>query len=198
MASLTKTIQTPLVSLQSIASNSKVIGTPLSVANNLAATVMIHFGRRSASALTAPVNIRIEASAKSSGDEHWYPLVIFQSTAAAVTSQAVNGTCASAQAVVPMTSTTGQVLSDIVYIDNGTVGNSCWGRICVITSNTSITLEDNLINAQTSSTVYNGAQIFMSNLDLTAVQRIRAVVDADNTGQAVAVEIECVTADSFA
>ncbi len=160
-------------------------------------TMAIHFGRRSGTALTTATTFRIEYSAQSSGDGHWYPLATYLTKIASVTSQAVSGTCASGQNVVAMSSTTGMSVGDIVYIDNGTIANAEWGRVKVVTSNTSITLEDNLVHAQTGATVYPSAEMFAAQIDCTAVGRLRLVVDGSGTGQAIAVEAELVSADTI-
>jgi hypothetical protein len=195
--SFTKTIQTALFALQSIASNTVAISSPLSVATAIALSVYIHFGRRSATALTTGVTFRIEASSKSSGDGHWFPISQWLTNKATVGSEAVSGTCNAGQAVILMASTTGFVVGDIVFIDNSTIANSEWGRIKTVTTNTSITLQENLASAQTGSTVYAGAQMAPITLDVAAHKRVRVVVDASETGQAVAVEVEAITCDSI-
>lgn len=201
--SVNKTVATSVLAIQSVASNTVVISSAISVATALAGWLTIHFGRRSNTALTGGVIIRVEGSAKSSGDGFWFPLAQFKTMLAAQTSQAVNGTCASGQNVVAMTSTTGMSADPdsanghVVYIDNTTIANAEFHRVKVITSNTSITLEDNLTNAQTGATVYPGAEMFSAYLDLTAVTRLRVVVQADNTGVACAIEALLNTADSI-
>lgn len=207
MATISKTQGTSILAVQSIASNAVLISSAQDVSTKLAATVFIHFGRRSDSALTEGVQIRIEASAKSSGDGQWFPLAQFITQVQAVTHQAVSGTCNAGQAVIAMASTTGMSadwasasspIGNLVYIDNGTIGNSEFQRVKLVTLNTSITLEDNLTNAQTSSNVYQSAEIFSAQLDLTAIGRLRVVVNAYNTGVAVAAEAFMVTGDSIA
>lgn len=197
MAVITKTQGTSLLSLQSLASNSVVISSAQDVSSKLAATVFIHFGRRAAAALTEGVEFRVEASSKSSGDGHWYPLAIFKTAVAASEAEAVSGTVASGTNVITVASTTNLVAGDFVYIDNGTIANSEWGRVKSIVANTSITIEDNLVNAQTGSNIYDQAEVFVAQLDLTAIGRIRLVADGRNTGQAVAVESHMVTGDSI-
>ncbi len=196
-STLTKTDAISVLSLQSLASNSVLISSVQDVSTKFQATVLIHFGRRSNTALTAGVIFRIEGSSRASGDGYWGQLAAVQTRVAAVTSRAVNGTCASGQKVVPMTATTGQALADYVYIDNTTIANSEWGKVVVVTTNTSVTLEDNLLNAQTGSTEFPSAEVYALTVDVTAIKRLRVVVDACNTGQAVAVEVEMVTADSI-
>lgn len=198
MAAPTKTIRTPLIALASVASAAVSVGTALDVSTLLAGTVFIHFGRRAATALSVPANVRIEASSVASAHGFWFPLATFVSDTVAAADEAVNGTCNAAQAVVPMASTTGFAISDIIFIDNGTIGNSEFGRIKALASNTSVTIEDNLVNAQTGATVYNKAQVVAYQLDLTAITRIRAVVDNTGTGQAIACEVDLITCDTFA
>lgn len=197
MATPSKTQAQSIIALASLASNSVSISSALDVSTKFAGTWLIHFGRRATSALTEGLEFRIEASAKSSGDGFWYPVAAFKTKIAAVTSEAVNGTCNSGQKVIAMTSTTGMTVGDIVYIDNTTIANSEWGRIAVVTSNTSITLEDNLNNAQTGSIVFPSGEMYAAQIDLLAIGRVRVVANGDNTGQATAIEVWAVTCDSI-
>lgn len=200
MATLTKTIQTPLFAVQSLASNSVAISSELDVSTKLSASVLFRFGRTVATALTTGLTYRLEGSWKSSGDGHWGVIggAQFITNIAAVGDEAVSGTCNAGQNVIAMASTTGFTVGDRVFIKNGTFGNSEFGIIKVVTSNTSITLEDNLVNAQTGATVYAGAQSFSaSNVDLAGVKRLRAVAHGSGTGQAVAIEAQIITCDSI-
>lgn len=197
MATITKTAGTALLSLQSVASNTVITSSSQNVATMLAATVMIHFGRRAATALTEAMRFRIEASGKASGDGHWFPLVQFETAIAAAADEAVSGTVSAGTNVITVASTTGLAAGDLVYIDNSTIANSEWGRVKSIVANTSITIEDNLVNAQTGSTIYDQAEVFLAALDLTAITRIRLVADGRGTGQATAVEAWLVTGDSI-
>lgn len=197
MATITKTVGTSLLSLQSVASNTVVISSAQDVSTKLAATVFIHFGRRATTALTAGMTFRVEASSQSSGDGHWYPVASFLTAIAASESEAVSGTVSSGTNVITVASTTNLTVGDLIYIDNGTIGNSEWGRIKAVSTNTSVTIEDNLVNAQTGATIYDRAEMFVAQIDLTAISRIRLVADGSNTGQAVAVEAHMITADSI-
>lgn len=199
MATYSKTQGTSVLSLQSVASGAVLISSAIDVSGKIAATLFIHFGRRAAAALTEGVQFRIEASSKSSGDGHWYPLFIYTSDIAAASDEGVSGTVNSGTNVITVASTTGFVAGDIIYIDNGTIGNSEWGRVKSIVTNTSITIEDNLVNGQTGATIYDQAQIFRAiDINCRAIGRLRVVVDNKGSGQAVAVEAHMVTADSFA
>jgi hypothetical protein len=197
MGTPSKTPAVALITLQSVASNAVVVGTAVDVSTKLAAFIGIHIGRRATTALTTAAVIRIEASTKASGDGYWFTLFSVASDTVACENEPVSGTVSAGTAVVTVASTTNLTAGDLVYIDNGTIANSEWGRVKAISANVSITLEDALRNAQTSSQIYDRAQIIGARVDLQAVTRIRAVVDASATGQAIAVEVDAVTFDSF-
>jgi len=201
MATYTKTQGTSVLTLQSVASGAVLISTAIDVSGKIAVTLFIHFGRRATTALTVGCQIRIEGSSKSSGDGHWYPLFIYTTDVAAAESEAVTGTNNAGQNVITVASTTNLSAGDVIYIDNSTIGNSEWHRIKSVVTNTSITLEDNLAHAQNSgsATIYDQAQIFRAvDINCRALGRLRVVVDDSGTGQAIAIEVDMVSADSFA
>src|ERR1041385_2559867 len=139
MPTPTKTQNRTLLSLQSVAASAVLIGSALDVSSLWEATVFLHFGRRSATAAGAGANLRIEGSPKSSGDGQWFPLQIFTTQFAACEAEAVSGTVASGTNVITVASTTNLTAGDIIYIDNGTIANSEWGRVKAISANVSIT-----------------------------------------------------------
>jgi hypothetical protein len=198
MGAFSKTAATSVLSLQSVASATVLISSDIDVSTKIAVTICIHFGRRATTALTVGCKFRIEASPKTSGTGHWYPVAEFQSLVAASESEAVTGTVNASQNVVTMSSTTNLVAGDVLYIDNSTIANSEWHRIKSVSGGVSVTLEDNLVNAQTGSTVYDQGEMFLARIDVAAIKRMRLVVDNTGTGQAIAVEADMVTADSFA
>ncbi len=197
MATFSKTQGTSVLSLQSVAASTVLLGSAIDVSTKIAASIFIHFGRRVATASTAGARIRIEASSKSSADGHWYPLAMFETNFAAVESEAVSGTVNAGTNVITVASTTNLAANDIIYIDNGTIANSEWGRIKSVSTNVSVTIEDNLVNAQTGATIYDGAEVFVANLNLQSVGRIRVVVDGSSFTQAFAIESHIVTTDSI-
>lgn len=192
-----KTAGTSVLALQTVASGATLISSVLDVATKLAATFFIHFGRTVAAALTVGANIRVEASSRASGDGHWFPVAIFTTQEAAAADEAVNGACASGQAEVPMASTTGFAVGDIIFIQNGTIGNSEWGRINLVHTNVHVTLEQNLANTQTGSSVYGAGEMFVAQVDCAAITRLRVVLDNSGTGQTIAVQADAVTCDSI-
>jgi len=197
MAVLTKSVQTALLAIQSVAASSVAISSAFDLSNKLGGMVSVRFGRRIATASTAGANIRIEVSHDTSGDNSWYPLAIFTSAFAAVEGEAVTNTVNAGQNVVTVASTTNLTIGDVIFIDNGTIANSEWGRIKSIVGNTSVTLEDNLVNAQTSSTIYDGAEIYTPVSIPEGVMRIRAVADGSLFTQVHAINVNLMTIDSI-
>lgn len=197
---LTKSYQTALFTLQSLSSNSVAISSVLDVSTKFSGAVLIRFGRTVVTALTQGVIFRVEGSFASSGDADWGLIggAQFITNIATVADEAVSGTCNAGQKVIGMAATAGFTVGMRVFIKNGTFGNSEFGVIALVTTNTSITLEDNLVNAQTGSTVYADAQAFnVADLNLQNYKRLRVVANGGNTGQAVAIQAQINTCDSI-
>jgi hypothetical protein len=200
MAEPTKTEGQTLLALQEIATAAVVVGSPVDVTAAFAGMAYVRFGRCAATALTASCRFRLEGSAKASGDGFWVPLFEWMSQVAAASDEAVSGTEAAGQDVISVASTTGLVAGDFVYFRNGTVANSEWARLKSIVTNTSVTLEEPIINAQTGATMYDQAEVFVIPLDLLGVGRLRLVVDtaAGPTGQTIAAEAWLTTTNAIA
>jgi len=198
MAALSKTAGTSLITLKSVATTTVEKSAAQDVSAKFGATVFVHVGRRATTALTEGVRVRIEGSSKASGDGHWYPLAEFQTDTAAANTWSLAGAEAAGQTVLEANPTAGAI-GDIIFLDNATIANGEFHRVFKITTNVSEEIEDGLVNAQASATnVYNKAEMFAAQLDLTAVSRLRVVVDCRNTGQNIAVEAHMVTGDSIA
>jgi hypothetical protein len=77
--------------------------------------------------------------------------------------------------------TAGFVANDILYIqDTGTLADSEWARCREIVTDTTIDLVDGLTNQKDNSDViWNDADMFSCQLDLTSVGRIRVVFQAE-------------------
>lgn len=197
MSTFAKTVQSDLIALQSVAANSVVVGSPVDVSAKLGGLIHARFGRRSATSGTAGVNIRLESSHSASGDNSWFPFAQFTTAFVACDTEAVSGTVSSGTNVITVASTSGFTAGDVVFIDNGTIGNSEWGRVKSIVTNTSITIEDNLVNAQTGATLYDSAEIFPPVAIPAGAVRVRAVIDGSGFTQAFAVQVGLITIDSI-
>lgn len=172
-----------------------VISNELNTTNATSVSVTIHMGRQTETAFSAGINFRIEMSPAPSGTGNWHTITQFTSAlGSSVGSQAVGAAGAAAgQKVIPMTSTTGFAVGDMIFIQNATLANSEFHRITVVTTNTSITIEDNLQNAQPStSTVYDQAESYYALIDTSSIKRLRIVVDGSGAAQNFAVHCDVV------
>lgn len=197
MSTLTKTVQTDLLAIQSVAASSVAISSAIDVSGKMGGLIHIRLGRRSATAAGAGVNIRLESSHLASGNNSWFPFAIISSNFAACEAEAVNGTVNSGTNVITVASTTNLTIGDLIYIDNGTIANSEWARIKSIVTNTSVTIEDNLVNAQTGATLYDSAEIFQPIEIPQGAVRIRAVADGASFTQAFAIHVGLITIDGI-
>lgn len=173
-----KSPQKNFISQQQVAANAVVVGSTTTVVYAKEMNVGIWIGRRAATASTGPINIRIEGNNTYAGAAgYWVPISTYISNYAAVESEAVSGTANAWATTINVASTTNLAVGDIVYFDNGTAANSEWHRIKSLVTNTSITLEEALVNAQTGSTIYNGAEIQGITCDVLGYYHVRVVVD---------------------
>lgn len=199
MANFIKTNNISLLPIQSVGTGLIAISSPVEVTTKFSATVFIHFGRRSTTALTEGVELRVEASTKLTGDGYWFPLTVFKSGTVAATSVTIATTHNAGITNLVDGSGTGFADKPRVYIDDATITNGEWGKIRAILATVGYVLEDATINTHTASfTVYDKAELFVAQLDLTAITRLRLVVDGSKAMQTVVVEAFIVTGDSVA
>lgn len=196
MAGPSRTGGQTALAAQSVSANTVVKSSAIDLSGKIGAMFHLWFGRGSASAGGAGANIRIDTSPATSGDDSWSPAVVLTSAFAACEGEAVNGTCNSGQAVVPVASTANLTVGDLICIVNGTPANSEWGRIKAISANTSVTLEDNLTNAQTGATLYDAAEYY-APIWIAGVMRARVVADMANFTQVSLVKALYSLEDSF-
>lgn len=194
MARLKKTAGQTLFALASTAASSVTVGSAVDVSTALGGLVYVRFGRRSATAAGAGANIRLEASFTTT-DNSWHPFAVFTTAYAACEAEAVTGTVAAGATTITCASTTNLAAGDVIFIDNGTIGNSEWARIKSIVANTSVTVEDALVNAATSCTMYDSAEIYAPVAIPEGATRIRCVADGSLFTQAFAVQAMYSTID---
>lgn len=197
MATFVKTIQTPLLSLQGVSTISVVNSSAVNTSTKLGGLIQARFGRRAATAATAGINLRLESSSLASGDNSWFPFTVYTSNFATCIAKSVTGLVSSTN-VITTPSTTSLAVGDIIYIDNTTFGNGEWARIKAISTNSSVTVEDQLVNAQTGSIFYNAAEIYTPVTIPEGSVRIRIVDDGSAFNQNHAIEVNLITIDSIA
>lgn len=190
--SLVKVARANLLAIVSTASNSVTLGSADDVSAYYAADIRIRMGRGTSSAFTVGPKVRIEGSAVNGSPtaDQWAVLATFQmALGASIGSQAVSGTEAAGQTVVTLAAGTNFAAGDYVFFHNTTIGNSEWSRVVSIATN-DITIEEGLVNAQTGATARDQAEQYHCVVDLTGINRLRAVVDGSGSSQAVIVHID--------
>ncbi len=189
---LTKVARADLFALASTASASVTNGSAVDVSTYYGVDVRIRMGRGTGSAFTASPVFRLEGSAVNGtpNADQWMVLAQFApALGASIGSQATSGTINSGQATEALAAGTNFAAGDYVFQHNTTLANSEWSRVLSISGST-LTLEENLVNAQTSSTVRNQAEQYHALVDCTSLYRLRVVVDNYGGAQAVIVHAD--------
>jgi hypothetical protein len=196
----TKTVQTALIAWQDIASAAQVISSAFNGASIWAAAVAIRIARRTGTAFTAGwPNIRLEASFATSGNNTWIPLYTYQPlVGASIVNTTLNGAITANASTFVVTATTNMAIGDLLFLGDPSTANYEIVRIKSI-SGTTITPEENVVNAHaTAALVTDQAEVVFPLLDLSTYVRLRCVADNAGSGQAISVEVQLITFDSFA
>lgn len=196
-----KTQGTTLLAHTQQASATITVGSAVDVSTKFSARYFVKMGRTVAAALTNEVLFRLEASAKSSGNDEWYPIYIWASQfgKTACNAPTLSGATTAGNTTSVLSSGTGITGGDILYFrETGTPANSEWARVKSISSATP-TFEDAQTRNHTSGiAVTDYGEMFSGDIDLSGVARLRLVVDSASnaSGQTVDVLAWLVTLDS--
>ena len=176
MATITKAYATALAH-QAVTHPNTVVGSALDVSTKLALTLQLYHASVEATANTNPGKFLVQVSGASSGNEDWSTVAEFDATISTADTEAMTATEPIGEKALAVAATAGFVANDILYIqDAGTVGDGEWARCREIVTNTTIDLVDGLTNAKDASDViWNDADIWTVQLDLTAIARYRVV-----------------------
>lgn len=175
MATITKTAAVAVLAHTAITHPNYVIGSAQDVSTKLAATLHLFHSSVEATANTNPGSFYVQVSGKTSGDDSWTTAAQFTASVVTDNTEAVTGTEAAGATVIECASTTGYTAALGIYFKNGTLANSEWGTIGSVVTNTSVTMIDAITNAQTGATMHNNSDVFICQLDLTAVVRLRVI-----------------------
>lgn len=201
MATPSKTQGTSLLAWADIASAAQSIGTALDVSAKFGATVFVRLGRATGSAFTSGwPNIRIEASAQSSGNNEWVPVVTFQpAVGSSVASTTLNGAILAGATSCVVTSATNISVGDLLFLGH-TTDTTKYELVRVKSvSGTTVTFEEACTNAHDNGAlVTDQAEVWLATLDLSSIGRLRAVADNANSGQGIKAEVLATTLDSVA
>lgn len=177
MATITKTADIAVLAHQAVTHPDTIVGSAQDVSTKLAATIVLYHGYVEATANTNPGSFLVQVSAASSGNEDWAVVATYTPYVTTPDTEAMTASEPVGETVLACASTTGFAANDILYIqDTGVVADGEWNRCQEIVSNTSINLVNGLTNAKDNADViWNDAQVFVCQLDLTAVTRLRVV-----------------------
>jgi len=191
-----KTAQTDLLNVQ-VAASTDSAGSAFNCSTSIGGIIGVRFAGRAATASTASAKIRLEFSKSTTLDNSWFPFSEIASNFPTREVEAVTGTVAAGATTITVASTTNLVVGGIIYIDNGSAATSEWARIKSLVANTSITVEDPLVNAATGGTIYNGAEIYAGIELPSGALRVRAFADGSLYTQAYAVNVSLTTIDGI-
>lgn len=201
MAVISKTQGTAVLAHTAITHPASLVGADQDVTTKLAATIVCFHAPVENTANTNPGSFYIQVSGSSSGDEDWVTAVQFTPGIVTAVTEPFTATEPVGEKVCAVTSTTGFVATNEVYIINTTIGNGEWTKIEQIVSNTSIDLLDGLTTEQTAaaSDFWSDAEKFTAQLDLTAIGRLRVIFQHEGaTGANVHVKALMISGDSIA
>ena len=178
------------------------IGSAVDVSTKVGpAVAFVKMGRSTTTALSNEVKFRLEGSAKTSGNDEWIPLYEWTSSSGKTTasSTTLNGATTAGNATTLLTSGTGFVAGDHVYLrETGTPANSEWSRVASISTNT-VTWEEVQTRSHTTGIAATDlAESWQIPFDTAGQTRVRLVVDTASaaSGQTVDVIAWLITADS--
>lgn len=204
-SSLTKTQGTSLIAWADVATGNVSVSGAEDVSTKFAATVFAWLGRDPAAGAftTGWPNIRIEASADSSGDDTWIPVVVFQpGLGVNLANTTLNGAAGVGDNHVHTHANTNLAAGDLIFLGHTTTPSDYEiARVISVTGAGdpyTVNLEEVTANAHDNAAVVTDqAELFIAQIDLTGVGRIRAVVDNANSGRTIAVRVLMVTGDSI-
>ena len=176
MATITKSYAVSLAH-QAVTHPATVVGSALDVATKLGMTLALFHASIEAAANTNAGKFLVQISGAVSGNEDWVTIHEFDATVSTADTEAMTATEPIGETALAVAATAGFAANDILYIqDTGTLADSEWGRCREIVTDTTIDLVDGLTNQKDSADViWNDADAFTCQLDLTSVGRVRVV-----------------------
>jgi len=182
---------------QSIASNVPFISTEVNVKTAFEIFVQLWLCKDHAVAFTAAPEIVIEGTSDGVAtdpgtDGEWQTIATLGTPViTASDDEVLSGAEAQDATVLEVAATAGFAVGAKVLIKNVTTGagNSDWGEIVAVVTNTSLTLKDGLKYAQDGSSIIYNEAFFANAMIPLGFDRIRAVVKSWGTGQTYYVKV---------
>ena len=198
-STMNKTQGISVLAWQDIATGAVVLSAAQDVSTKFSASFFVQLGRNSGSAFTSGwPNIRIEASAKVSGDDTWTPVTIFQpAVGASIAATTLNGAISAGASSCVVTSAANIAIGDMLFLGHTTTpANYELVRVKGV-SGTTITFEEACTKAHDNTAVVSDqAERYTASIDVSSYGRLRVVVDNANSARTIYVAVDMVTGDS--
>lgn len=176
-----------------VAQNTVREGATVDVSAAYSYVLHIDMALSNTTAQTNGAKIEVQVSSNTSGDEDWSTFTSFIGPTGTANDEAVSGTEAIGATVIECASTTGLYDDDEtrwIYFENTTVANSELGFLVSHVTNTSVTIQDGITNAQTGSTMFDIAKRYVIELPFAAL-RFRVIYDNTRDAAGAAVSTTC-------
>lgn len=166
-----------LLAHQAVTHPAYVIGSAFPVAGAHEITVYLYHALVEAAANTNPGRFILQGSP--SDDRDWFDLAPFASSIGTPATEALTATEPAGEVELAVTSTTGFVARDSVYVENAQVDLGEWHVVeAILSTPNRVQLTEGLDGEQDSNSVLWGlADKWVATVSLRGVQRIRVVYD---------------------
>jgi hypothetical protein len=191
---LTKGVQTDLQAWANCANGSVTVGTEYNCALDYEAAISVRVGRATGTAFTAGwPNIRVEANPSNTGGS-WIPLFMYQpGLGSSIANTTLNGAANAGNTSFVAAAVTNIAVGDILFVSDNTTSNFELVRVKNTSSNT-VNLEEALVSTHVNAAqVTDQAEMSYATISLLPYKRLRAVVDNENSGQAICAEVKLTT-----
>jgi hypothetical protein len=160
-------------------------GTPVAVATFLSGVITVKVANVEITANATGVNVWIQGSFETTGDDAWFDLITFSGTTTAAETEAMTATEPVAETSIACASTTNLVVGDWIYLqDASVVADGEWHKIVKVVTNTSITIDYGLaVQKDSSDFIWTEADVFTAQIDCNGLKRVNVqVVNEAATG----------------
>lgn len=200
MADVTQAALTLLAHAALTHPGSKISDAAQSVVGDIGMQVYLNHASIEATANATGVSYMMELTHDATNDEHWFTVDEVVTGVAAPVTEALTATEPIGETVLACASTTGFSNLDQIYVqDAGTLADSEWHVVDLVTTNTSITILYGLTTQKDSAdAMWTEAEKHTIYVDLTGVNRVRmSVIHRAATGSDIHFRCDAVRYTDF-
>jgi hypothetical protein len=158
-----------------VSGNEVLVSDELDVTNYKQLLLFINHAALSTSSPEVGTEYRVEVTSETSANSAWATVQAFRTIGDAAATF-VCGAENPAQTVIGVNPTPAYTSTDIIFFkNNDDFTNSEWAKVANVVNNTSVDIIDGLTNTQESSNIFNLAEMFVVDLDVAPVTRVRVV-----------------------